>query len=980
MEDVGQFGRSLVTGGTLGADGSGIELNVKYDDFSNVVISDFTLTDVGLSSGGGEPHENGAAIAIKARDDGAYSADPATLDAVTIEDGTIDGTSTGVRIGEPGKTNVGPTNVQVSNVTITDSVIGDYDNRSQSSLDVELSDGNDNVSTNPAATGPIHYAGLGGDDTYTILATDTVTENPGEGIDEVRTQSSHTLADNVENLTLLDGASNSEDFEDFSLGPIADGENDWVFRGGTIDQAVEVDPADPGNQVFRMSSDPSTGAFAGPYTPALPSTAGEPSTTADYDSMQITFDIKAVQPYDNSRLEIDFGTDAQNDRNNFMVIENIEGEGLRIAVADPLLDGNWDTGNNTINDFSAFTGNRTLVEGLDPTQEYQITMVVHFVDGQDNDTVDFYLNGEYIGSSTTFENFWDALGGTHADNAEAKQVSNLMFRGSAGGGLTPATQDGPGGENQGFYVDNIVYSVFDQDGPDGTGNDAANVITGNSGNNTLSGLGGDDTLNGGIGDDTLIGGAGNDMIDGGIGNDAATFSGNFFDYSFVQIDANTLSVVDNRAGSPDGTDTIVNVEQLVFADIPGGITPADALAQQQVPPVVSGPVTLAAIGEDSGARLITQAELLANASDANGDTLTASNLAIASGLGSLVDNGNGTWTYTPAANDSSSVTFSYQISDGFTAPVATTAVLDITPVSDPPVVSVADHSLAPYAWAKLDDWLTYTDADGDPAVLYQFYDAGTASTSAFIANGAVVPAGTVATIAAGDIDEYWIGGAHVGGSETFYVRAYDGTSWGAWDSFTVTTTGSTGPGPASNPLAWYFGNVWEGTNGLGWEYGWHLTSGWAYGWYYDFGDTGWDFGWTWNPFSGWERSWYWKTGWEYGWHHTSGWAYGAHYDHSAWSLAWVQTGGWWYVGGFYEYLGWGWEFGWYQQGGWAFGWHYNHNTAGWHYGWTWNTSSGWNLGWYYNSGWELGWYTTGSWAYGWHYDYANYNWGALWAT
>lgn len=44
----------------------------------------------------------------------------------------------------------------------------------------------------------------------------------------------------------------------------------------------------------------------------------------------------------------------------------------------------------------------------------------------------------------------------------------------------------------------------------GTGNDAANVITGNGASNVLSGGNGNDTLNGGGGPDTLIGGDGND--------------------------------------------------------------------------------------------------------------------------------------------------------------------------------------------------------------------------------------------------------------------------------------------------------------------------------------------------------------------------------------------------------------------------------------------------------------------------------------
>lgn len=103
-------------------------------------------------------------------------------------------------------------------------------------------------------------------------------------------------------------------------------------------------------------------------------------------------------------------------------------------------------------------------------------------------------------------------------------------------------------------------------------------------------------------------------------------------------------------------------------------------------PVVTGDVALAAIAEDSGARLITQAELLANTTDPDGPGLTAINLAITSGLGGLVNNNDGTWTYTPAPNDDTAVAFSYQVTDGVAAPVAATATLDITPVNDAPVV------------------------------------------------------------------------------------------------------------------------------------------------------------------------------------------------------------------------------------------------------------------------------------------------------
>ena len=124
------------------------------------------------------------------------------------------------------------------------------------------------------------------------------------------------------------------------------------------------------------------------------------------------------------------------------------------------------------------------------------------------------------------------------------------------------------------------------------------------------------------------------------------------------------------------------------------ITP---VSETNLPPVTT-PVTLVAIAEDSGARLITQAELLANATDLDGPSLTAINLAIAAGNGTLVNNGNGTWSYTPALNDDTAVTFSYAVSDGIAAPVATTASLDLTPVNDAPattpvtLVAIAEDS------------------------------------------------------------------------------------------------------------------------------------------------------------------------------------------------------------------------------------------------------------------------------------------------
>jgi len=361
--------------------------------------------------------------------------------------------------------------------------------------------GNDTMSDDSTGSGRIGgntMVGGDGNDIYVVNGSDTVIEAAGEGTDEVRTTDSYTLPDNVENLTLLDGASSFEDFEGFDLGPIANGENGWVAGGSVRDQNI-VD--DGGNQVFRMSSDPSVTDFAGPYSAALPATAGEPGTSADFDSHTIKFRFKPVDPAgDNSRLEVDFGRDNATDRNNFMVLEATAG-GIRIAVNEPLLNGDW-----TNNSFTAFTGNVTLADGVSLNEWHNIELHLTYADGADNDVIEVYLDGAHIGTTTTFENYRDALGGTHEDNAEANQTSRIFFRPSAGG----APQDGLGGENEGFLFDDLQMSVHNS--ADGTGNDLANTLTGNSGNNTLLGLGGDDILNGGLGEDTLNGGLGADTF------------------------------------------------------------------------------------------------------------------------------------------------------------------------------------------------------------------------------------------------------------------------------------------------------------------------------------------------------------------------------------------------------------------------------------------------------------------------------------
>ncbi|MCV5646879.1 cadherin-like domain-containing protein, partial [Escherichia coli] len=75
------------------------------------------------------------------------------------------------------------------------------------------------------------------------------------------------------------------------------------------------------------------------------------------------------------------------------------------------------------------------------------------------------------------------------------------------------------------------------------------------------------------------------------------------------------------------------------------------------------PVTLDAIEEDGGSIIITKEELLSNVDDEDKDTLSVENLIIDKGNGTLVDNGDGTWTFTPQIDDDTEVSFTFDIID-----------------------------------------------------------------------------------------------------------------------------------------------------------------------------------------------------------------------------------------------------------------------------------------------------------------------------
>ncbi|WP_017081151.1 cadherin-like domain-containing protein, partial [Vibrio splendidus] len=137
----------------------------------------------------------------------------------------------------------------------------------------------------------------------------------------------------------------------------------------------------------------------------------------------------------------------------------------------------------------------------------------------------------------------------------------------------------------------------------------------------------------------------------------------------------------------DGTDT-------VSANIDVSVTAVDDAP-------VSGDLAYS-IDEDGSIRL-SQEQLLSQASDVEGDDLTASSLTVG-GDATVVANDDGSFTITPDENFNGDIDISFDISDG-TNTVQASADLTVNPVNDLPVPQDQQFSV------EEDGTLIFTDAD-----------------------------------------------------------------------------------------------------------------------------------------------------------------------------------------------------------------------------------------------------------------------------
>ena len=184
------------------------------------------------------------------------------------------------------------------------------------------------------------------------------------------------------------------------------------------------------------------------------------------------------------------------------------------------------------------------VEGV----AYANFQYLNLTTGGGNDSVTFNMPPNSIASPLTgvFGDYWDGGDGTDTATVDLSGYSNPFI-------LTP-----PAAGQAGSPTSIVALPI------NATGTSFISFL--NVENYHVIGGSADDTFRAGNGNDIFTGGGGNDTIDGGQGTDIARYSGVYTDYRIDQIATSAFRVTDLRAGSPDGTDSLSNIDILQWGD------------------------------------------------------------------------------------------------------------------------------------------------------------------------------------------------------------------------------------------------------------------------------------------------------------------------------------------------------------------------------------------------------------------------------
>lgn len=247
------------------------------------------------------------------------------------------------------------------------------------------------------------------------------------------------------------------------------------------------------------------------------------------------------------------------------------------------------------------------------------------------------------------------------------------------------------------------------------GGGGSDVIDAGTGNDHVYGATGNDTLRGGSGNDVLVGGAGNDTLIGGDGNDRFIYRG---DSTGTQHDGS--DVIDARDSSTSKNDVLIfqdtipddvilsaegnnlrielGNQQIVVIDCflqPGSANGISAIEFSngiiwnyndiRIAAGLPGNSAPVAVGEsytiqEDSSLTVAIADLLANDTDAESNTLSLASIRVPDGL--TVSQTNGQLIIIPKANFNGRAVIAYEVTDGNDTSNTVELIINVTPVND----------------------------------------------------------------------------------------------------------------------------------------------------------------------------------------------------------------------------------------------------------------------------------------------------------
>ncbi|WP_299590091.1 tandem-95 repeat protein [uncultured Tateyamaria sp.] len=244
----------------------------------------------------------------------------------------------------------------------------------------------------------------------------------------------------------------------------------------------------------------------------------------------------------------------------------------------------------------------------------------------------------------------------------------------------------------------ITYTVVDGQGGEDTGEAIVNVGAVNDGPDAVN-----DTATTDEDTPVTIDAVGNDTDPDG---DPLTITG-----ATVPADQGTVDIVDNKlvftpAENFNGEATIT----YAITDGNGGTDTAEVAVT--VNPVNDDPVAVDDL-ETTDEDVAVVVDLLGNDTDVDGDTLELGDVSVPADQGSVVDNGDGTVTFTPAPNFNGPATITYTVIDGNGGSDTGEAIVSVGAVNDGPVAVDDADTTEEDTPVTVNVVGNDTDADGD---------------------------------------------------------------------------------------------------------------------------------------------------------------------------------------------------------------------------------------------------------------------------